>query len=46
VEPMAELTFAFVYYLGLTGSDMVGAAVSLAAGLLVYNAMREDQPHR
>ncbi|MDX8527432.1 hypothetical protein RFM68_23300 [Mesorhizobium sp. MSK_1335] len=43
---MAELAFAFVYYSGLTGSDMLGAVVSLTAGLLVYNVLREDRPNR
>ncbi|WP_281035184.1 hypothetical protein [Mesorhizobium tamadayense] len=43
---MADLTFAFVYYFGLTGGDVLGAVVSLAAGLLLYNVMREDQPNR
>ncbi|WP_292568022.1 hypothetical protein [Mesorhizobium sp.] len=43
---MAELVFAFVYYSGLTGHDVVGAVVSLMAGLLLYNVMREDRPTR
>ncbi|WP_281058777.1 MULTISPECIES: hypothetical protein [unclassified Mesorhizobium] len=43
---MAELAFAFVYYSGLTGHDVVGAVVSLMAGLLLYNVMREDRPTR
>lgn len=42
---MAELAFAFVYYSGLTGQDMLGAIVSLIAGLLLYNVMREDRPN-
>lgn len=43
---MAELAFAFVYYSGLTGHDMVGAVVSLTAGLLLYNVVHEDRPNR
>ncbi|WP_281061491.1 MULTISPECIES: hypothetical protein [unclassified Mesorhizobium] len=43
---MSELTFAIVHYLGLTGNDVLGAVVSLMAGLLLYNVMREDQPNR
>lgn len=43
---MAELAFAFVYYSGLSGQDMPGAVVSLMAGLLLYNVMREDKPNR
>ncbi|WP_280952743.1 hypothetical protein [Mesorhizobium sp. WSM3860] len=43
---MAELAFAFVYYSGLTGHDMVGGVVSLIAGLVLYNVMREDRPSR
>ncbi|WP_281035851.1 MULTISPECIES: hypothetical protein [unclassified Mesorhizobium] len=43
---MAELAFAFVYYSGLSGHDVVGAVVSLMAGLLLYNVMREDRPTR
>ena len=43
---MAELAFAFVYYSGLSGHDAVGAVVSLMAGLLLYNVMREDRPTR
>ncbi|WP_281408999.1 hypothetical protein [Mesorhizobium sp. B2-8-9] len=43
---MAELVFAFVYYSGLTGHDMLAAVVSLTAGLLLYNVVREDRPNR
>ena len=43
---MAQLTFAIVHYLGLTGNDVLGAVVSLTAALLLYNVMREDQPKR
>ena len=45
-EPMSELAFAFAYYSGLTTQDMMGAIVSLMAGLLLYNVMREDRPSR
>ncbi|WP_281061038.1 hypothetical protein [Mesorhizobium sp. M1E.F.Ca.ET.063.01.1.1] len=43
---MAELAFAFVYYSGLTGDDMLAAVVSLMAGLLLYNVLREDRTNR
>ncbi|CDX13410.1 conserved hypothetical protein [Mesorhizobium plurifarium] len=43
---MAELAFTFVYYSGLTGHDMVGAVMSLMAGLLLYNVVREDRQNR
>ncbi|WP_292345046.1 hypothetical protein [Mesorhizobium sp.] len=42
---MAELAFAFAYYSGLTGPDMLGAVVSLVAGLLLYGVMRQDRPN-
>ena len=43
---MFKLAFAFVYYSELTNQDMVGAVVSLIAGLLLYNVLREDRPSR
>ena len=43
---MAGLAFAFVYYSGLTGHDMIGAVVSLMAGLLLYTVVREDRQNR
>lgn len=38
---MAELASTFAYSSGLTGDDMLSAVVSLLAGLLLYNVMRE-----
>ena len=43
---MAELTFAFVYYCGLTSHDMVGAVMSLMAGLFLHNLVRQGRPDR
>lgn len=43
---MAVLAFNFVYLSGLTGDDLMGACVSLAACLLLFKVMAKDHPNR
>ena len=40
---MAVLAFDFVYLSGLTGDDLLGGVVSLAACFLLFNVMAKDR---
>lgn len=42
----AVSAFEFVYFSGLTASDLLGGVVSLLACCVLYNVIAEDRPHR